>query len=258
MVHNNVGNVGKYTDSTLTVDGLDKERNFVGDGTRAPFVVFDVDRQENIAGPFSSRDLADQHRIEILAGNQPRLDAKTLGQLLDQADNGKVQIFAVAVESESSGKVDWYRTRESADKAFAETMIEFADFPGETITLFGLFVRSGLANDEITDLIDDAMHEMSYELLMQHQTTQESDNSDEAPHWRCCNCMEPSPHPDNGCVLHALLTVLRDRETHSESQLEIIYIKCDVDRLWDQLGGIIDDLGNERYLDNCQTLNPGK
>lgn len=85
----------------------------------------------------------------------------------------------------------------------------------------------------------------------------ESASSEVAPHWRCCNCSEPSPHPDNGCVLHAFVTVLRERGTHSESQLENIYINCNVDRLWDQLGGIIDDLGNGRYLDNGQNLNPG-
>jgi len=86
--------------------------------------------------------------------------------------SGNVQVFAVAVESESSGKVDWYRSRESADKAFAKAKIEFADDPGETITLFEMFVPPGLGNDAITVLVDDAMHEQNYHLLMQYQTSQ--------------------------------------------------------------------------------------
>lgn len=85
----------------------------------------------------------------------------------------------------------------------------------------------------------------------------ESANSEEAPRWRCCNCMEPSPHPDNECVLHALLTVLRERETHSEEELEKIYINCNVDLLWNELGRIVNDLGNGRYLDDGQSLNSG-
>lgn len=72
--------------ANLVIDGLDQQANFAGDGQHPPFVVFDVSRQENIAGPFASRDLAEQHRQEILAGEQPRLDAKTLGEALTAID----------------------------------------------------------------------------------------------------------------------------------------------------------------------------
>ena len=77
----------------------------------------------------------------------------------------------------------------------------------------------------------------------------------EAHRWQCCNCMESSPHPDNECVLHALLTVLRERETHTEIQLEKLYINCNVDLLWDELGRVVNDLGNGRYFDDGQSLN---
>lgn len=75
----------------LVVDGFDKSACFAGDGVCPPFVVFDVDRQENIAGPFASRNLADQHRLEILAGLPPHLDTAALCSALDLAENGDEQ-----------------------------------------------------------------------------------------------------------------------------------------------------------------------
>lgn len=72
----------KDVPANLVVDGLDEAGNFAGDGERAPFVIFDVNRQENIAGPFAARDLADQHRQEIIAGYLPRLDAAALSLAL--------------------------------------------------------------------------------------------------------------------------------------------------------------------------------
>lgn len=78
--------------ANLVVDGLDEAANFAGDGKRAPFVVFDVDRQENIAGPFLTRDLAEQHRLEILAGNPPRLDSPALARVLTDMDEGRPRL----------------------------------------------------------------------------------------------------------------------------------------------------------------------
>lgn len=75
----------------LVVDGLDKSACFAGDGVYPPFVIFDVDRQENIAGPFASRNLADQHRLEILAGLPPHLDTADLCSALDLAESGDEQ-----------------------------------------------------------------------------------------------------------------------------------------------------------------------
>lgn len=76
--------------ANLVVDGLDEAACFAGDGERAPFVVFDVNRQTNIAGPFASRDLASQHRLEILSGHPPHLDRTALSQALTAAENGKM------------------------------------------------------------------------------------------------------------------------------------------------------------------------
>lgn len=81
-------------------------------------------------------------------------------------------VFAIAIESATSGCVDWYHTRETAGHAFEEAKARFADCPGEEITFFELSVPPGLSNDDITDLVDDAMHEKQYRLLMRHETSQ--------------------------------------------------------------------------------------
>lgn len=62
----------------LVVDGTDQHGNFAGDGENAPFVVFDVDRQANIAGPFGTREDGEMARSAILAGARPMLDSKAL------------------------------------------------------------------------------------------------------------------------------------------------------------------------------------
>lgn len=72
----------------LVVDGVDEAGCLAGDGNRAPFVVFSVDRQRSIAGPFASRALADQHRQEILDGQPPRFDALALSDALSAVETG--------------------------------------------------------------------------------------------------------------------------------------------------------------------------
>lgn len=72
----------------LSVDGHSKEEGvFTGDGTHPPFVVFDADKQENIAGPFNTRQEAASHRLAILMGAKPKLDGKALGAWLDKIDS---------------------------------------------------------------------------------------------------------------------------------------------------------------------------
>lgn len=70
----------------LVVDGVDAAGLFAGDGERAPFVVFDVEKQENIAGPFATRDAAQNHRDSIILGNFPMLDVDALNAALDALD----------------------------------------------------------------------------------------------------------------------------------------------------------------------------
>jgi len=72
----------------LVVDGHDENQGvFAGDGTLPPFVVFDADQQENIAGPFNTREEAERHREEILTGTAPRLDGVALRAWIDKLDN---------------------------------------------------------------------------------------------------------------------------------------------------------------------------
>ena len=56
------------------------------EGELPPFVVFDVDAQENIAGPFQTRAAAELHQLEILAGAEPRLDVPSLAAWIEKID----------------------------------------------------------------------------------------------------------------------------------------------------------------------------
>lgn len=40
------------------IDGTDEYGNYAGDAKRGPFVVFDIEAQENVAGPFPFRWMA--------------------------------------------------------------------------------------------------------------------------------------------------------------------------------------------------------
>ena len=65
---------------------------------------------------------------------------------------------------------------------------------------------------------------------------------------RCPNCGEPVSKPStgeiqvDGCVLHALIGVVRDRGNVSERKLRKMHSQVDVDHLWDRVGRIVDDL----------------
>lgn len=71
----------------LVVDGTDHSGNFAGDGDSAPFVVFDVERQKNIAGPFDTRDAGDKARVAILDGAVPMLDVRALQAYLKRDES---------------------------------------------------------------------------------------------------------------------------------------------------------------------------
>lgn len=65
----------------------------------------------------------------------------------------------------------------------------------------------------------------------------------------CPNCCDSSveDHLDNGCVLNALIVVLRDREAMSEKKLRNLHANCDADAFWEDVGHIIDDLEYGNY-----------
>ncbi|MBN3776890.1 hypothetical protein G3O06_04805 [Burkholderia sp. Ac-20345] len=87
---------------SLVVDGTDPCGNFAGDGKNAPFVVFDVDRQENIAGPFDTRDAGEKARLAILEGTAPMLDVGALQAYLERDEkpraNGSREIRLAAYD----------------------------------------------------------------------------------------------------------------------------------------------------------------
>lgn len=65
----------------------------------------------------------------------------------------------------------------------------------------------------------------------------------------CPNCCVNSveDHPENGCVLAALIGVIRDRADISDEQRQEIHATCDVDALWNDIGKIVDRLEEGEY-----------
>jgi len=82
-------NQRNVVDRHLAVDGTDECGLFAGDGEQPPFVVFDIDAQENIAGPFVTRNDGERARVDILEGAEPMLNAVLLKALCEIIDGEK-------------------------------------------------------------------------------------------------------------------------------------------------------------------------
>lgn len=65
----------------------------------------------------------------------------------------------------------------------------------------------------------------------------------------CPNCGQHpvNAHPQTGCVLAALVQVLRERGEYTEERLQAIHANCDDARLWTEIGDIVDRLGNGEF-----------
>ncbi len=60
---------------------------------------------------------------------------------------------------------------------------------------------------------------------------------------KCPNCGHSiQNHPNNGCVLHAFIGVLAERENLGRKKLDDLHAQADVDKLWEDLGPILDKL----------------
>lgn len=65
---------------------------------------------------------------------------------------------------------------------------------------------------------------------------------------KCPNCGgNVANHPEDGCVLAALIQVIRERQSKSEPRLRKLHAKVDVDALWEDLGRVIDKLEDGAY-----------
>jgi hypothetical protein len=53
--------------------------------------------------------------------------------------------------------------------------------------------------------------------------------------------------PSEGCVLHDLIQVARDRGETPEKKLRKLHANCDTDALWTHVGEIIDKLEDGYY-----------
>lgn len=65
---------------------------------------------------------------------------------------------------------------------------------------------------------------------------------------RCPNCYETvQDHPQNGCVLAALIQVVRERGSRTDAELLALHADANVDAMWDDIGPIIDRLEDGAY-----------
>lgn len=72
--------------------------------------------------------------------------------------------------------------------------------------------------------------------------------ANQAHHETCPNCGgSVIDHPEDGCVLAALMTVLRDRGTHDQAALQRIHAQCDVESLWRSVDALVDQLAEGRF-----------
>ena len=61
----------------------------------------------------------------------------------------------------------------------------------------------------------------------------------------CGNCLSPiENHPENGCVVGAMFKVLHDRGEMETSEINRLHATCDVGRLLDEIGLLVDELGD--------------
>ena len=67
----------------------------------------------------------------------------------------------------------------------------------------------------------------------------------------CANCGDEIPgHEENGCVLAALVQVIKDRGFTTSGSLLLMLRDTNVDALWDDLGPIIDQLEAGEYMND--------
>jgi len=66
---------------------------------------------------------------------------------------------------------------------------------------------------------------------------------------KCPNCTATvHNHPQNDCVLAAMIQVLRDRGDHHPATLTRLHANCDADAFWNAAGAVIDRLGDSEFL----------
>ena len=57
-----------------------------------------------------------------------------------------------------------------------------------------------------------------------------------------CGASHVEDHPHDGCMLHAVISVLRGRENMTEDALQKLHAETNVDALWDDIGPVLDKL----------------
>lgn len=73
---------------------------------------------------------------------------------------------------------------------------------------------------------------------------------------KCPNCGSPvANHADDGCVLAAFITLLRERGVLPEERLQELHARCDISRFWDEVNEVVDRLGQGHFDEERGTLD---
>lgn len=69
------------------------------------------------------------------------------------------------------------------------------------------------------------------------------------PKLLCENCRKPVAQSNDGCLLHDLIQVARERGNLSERKLRKLHSKVNTDGLWNHLGALVDRLEDGYFSD---------
>jgi len=140
--------------NNLVVDGTGESGLFLGDGQFPPFVVFDINLQQNIAGPFSTREDAEAARYAISNGAEPVLDVEAMIEaieILDRVSPREHPVVGQRVYLEDPGNLEqsgWYllhRVRTVSGKIETPdswvTLCKENNEPGDYITAVAARIR---------------------------------------------------------------------------------------------------------------------
>lgn len=73
----------------------------------------------------------------------------------------------------------------------------------------------------------------------------------------CPNCSMPVVGDQDGCVVGSLFGILRERGELEESEVHHLHANCDLDRLWDKVGRLVDELGEGDFLLEDESADKG-
>lgn len=120
----------------LVVDGTDEAGNFAGDGKDAPFVIFEVSTQSNIAGPYATRKQAETFLELVRLGQAVFLDKEALINEAPLTEAG-CAAYPLAMMVINQAKENKLQVEVDAIRDAVEQAAKFSGAPGSE-TIFAL------------------------------------------------------------------------------------------------------------------------